>query len=284
MSLVRNVPHIVPQVKAELTIGEVVAATGLGESTLRAWERRYGFPSPGRGAGGARRYRREDIEQILRVMGERDRGVGLASAIARAGAAPPPPASFFAGLRECRPELRPLSASKRDLLALTRAIEIESGSRGGEPIWIGGFQREHYYRRSEKRWRKMIRGSTRAMVFADFAAQRSPAGGPDELPLPPDHPAINEWVLVCVAASHAAALITRERPGPGETERRFDCLFTVEPEAVRETAAVAVALAAPTDPALADSLASELDSLPAPGAEAQLRLAAAITTRSSLRG
>ncbi len=267
--------------EAELTIGDVVAATGLGESTLRAWERRYGFPSPGRGAGGARRYRREDIERILQVMGERDRGTGLATAIARVGAAPAPPGSFYSGLCERRPDLQPAVSSKRLLLALTRAIEDECGARGGEPIWIGGFQRERFYRRSEARWRALTGGSVRALVFADFAERRSPADGPEELPLPPDHPVMNEWVLVCAAAGHAAALITRERPDPAATEmeRRFDSLFTVDPEAVREAAGVGVALAAPTDPALADALASDLDSLPGPNAATQLQLATAITSR-----
>src|ERR1700759_1467530 len=33
---------------AALSIGDVVAATGVGEATLRAWERRFGFPSPRR--------------------------------------------------------------------------------------------------------------------------------------------------------------------------------------------------------------------------------------------
>ena len=31
-------------VGASLSIGDVVAATGVGEATLRAWERRFGFP------------------------------------------------------------------------------------------------------------------------------------------------------------------------------------------------------------------------------------------------
>jgi DICT domain-containing protein len=271
----------VSNAEAELTIGDVVAATGLGESTLRAWERRYGFPSPGRGVGASRRYRREDVERILQVMGERDRGVGLARAIARAGAAPPPPASFFAGLRERRPELRPASASKRHLLPLSRAIENASFPCRDEPIWIGSFQHERFYRSSEERWRQLTSGSTRALVFADFAARRSPVGGPEELPLADGHPAMNEWVLISIGASHAAALVAIERPEPAasELERSFECLFTVEPTVVREAAGVAVALVVATDPALADSLASELDSLPEPGAESQLRMASAITTR-----
>ena len=34
--------------EAFLSIGDVVTATGVGEATLRAWERRFGFPDPRR--------------------------------------------------------------------------------------------------------------------------------------------------------------------------------------------------------------------------------------------
>ena len=37
---------------ATLSIGDVVAATGVGEATLRAWERRFGFPTPRREPSG----------------------------------------------------------------------------------------------------------------------------------------------------------------------------------------------------------------------------------------
>jgi DNA-binding transcriptional MerR regulator len=43
---------------ASLSIGDVVAATGIGEATLRAWERRFGFPAPRREPSGHRRYSR----------------------------------------------------------------------------------------------------------------------------------------------------------------------------------------------------------------------------------
>ena len=46
------------------TIADVERDTGLSKDTLRVWERRYGFPTPGRDAHGERCY---DDEQLLRL-------------------------------------------------------------------------------------------------------------------------------------------------------------------------------------------------------------------------
>ena len=50
--------------EAALSIGDVVAATGVGEATLRAWERRFGFPAPRREPSGHRRYSAGEVERI----------------------------------------------------------------------------------------------------------------------------------------------------------------------------------------------------------------------------
>lgn len=52
---------------ALLTIRQVTEATGVPAATLRAWERRYGFPVPHRTAGGHRRYSADDIERLARA-------------------------------------------------------------------------------------------------------------------------------------------------------------------------------------------------------------------------
>jgi DNA-binding transcriptional MerR regulator/methylmalonyl-CoA mutase cobalamin-binding subunit len=49
---------------ASLTIGEVSEATGIPASTLRTWERRYGFPDPSRNEIGHRRYDRQTLERL----------------------------------------------------------------------------------------------------------------------------------------------------------------------------------------------------------------------------
>lgn len=50
-----------------LTLSAVERVTGLSRDILRAWEKRYGFPAPGREANGERRYPAEQVER-LRLM------------------------------------------------------------------------------------------------------------------------------------------------------------------------------------------------------------------------
>lgn len=49
------------------SIGVVARQTGIAIGTLRKWEERYGYPSPVRLKSGQRRYRAEDIENLLIV-------------------------------------------------------------------------------------------------------------------------------------------------------------------------------------------------------------------------
>jgi DNA-binding transcriptional MerR regulator/methylmalonyl-CoA mutase cobalamin-binding subunit len=49
---------------APLSIGSVERETGLSKDTLRIWERRYGFPQPGRDAFGERVYALEDVRKL----------------------------------------------------------------------------------------------------------------------------------------------------------------------------------------------------------------------------
>jgi hypothetical protein len=50
-----------------LSIAAVERETGLGKDTLRAWERRYGFPVPRRDAGGARGYPRALVDRLVLI-------------------------------------------------------------------------------------------------------------------------------------------------------------------------------------------------------------------------
>ncbi|MBK5912999.1 MerR family transcriptional regulator [Rhodocyclus purpureus] len=47
-----------------LNIGSVERDTGLGKDTLRAWERRYGFPTPDRDEHGERLYPAEQVDRL----------------------------------------------------------------------------------------------------------------------------------------------------------------------------------------------------------------------------
>ena len=49
---------------AVYNIKAVVLETGLKPPTIRAWERRYGLPSPQRTEGGHRQYTQRDIDTL----------------------------------------------------------------------------------------------------------------------------------------------------------------------------------------------------------------------------
>jgi DNA-binding transcriptional MerR regulator/methylmalonyl-CoA mutase cobalamin-binding subunit len=48
-------------------MGAVTRRTGIGEHTLRAWERRFGFPHPERLASGHRRYPADQVRRLLLI-------------------------------------------------------------------------------------------------------------------------------------------------------------------------------------------------------------------------
>jgi DNA-binding transcriptional MerR regulator/methylmalonyl-CoA mutase cobalamin-binding subunit len=48
-------------------MGAVTRRTGLGEHTLRAWERRFGFPNPVRLPSGHRRFSHEQVRHLLKI-------------------------------------------------------------------------------------------------------------------------------------------------------------------------------------------------------------------------
>ena len=238
---------------------DVVSRTGVPAGTLRMWEARYGFPAPDRLASGHRRYSPGDCEAIARVLEERERGLSLPAAIERARAAPAgPEPSLFAALRAARPALAPHVMPKRALIALSHAIEDEWLARAERSRLFASFQRERFYRASEPRWREMARTADLTVAFADFARPRVRQGGVCELPLPDDAPLRREWAIVCEGERLSVALTAWElasQPPADDLERRFETIWTVEPEPVRHVANAAAALAAriePNLPALGD--------------------------------
>lgn len=266
----------------DLSIGDVVEATGLGEATLRAWERRYGFPEPRRTQSGHRRYGQEDVERLLRVVEERDRGTALAVAIERSRGASTEIPSLFARLRAQRPDLLPMRARKREMIHLSHAIEDESASHAERGILIGSFQRERFYRQAEPRWNELARGCEVAFAFADFKRLRRPRGAAAELPVDRSHPIAREWGLICLAPGHAAAMVAWEPPAvapPRDGAREFEVLLSVDPAVVREAAEAAASIAAPVDAKIAATLRARLADEPSPRSDSQLRLATAITAR-----
>jgi DNA-binding transcriptional MerR regulator len=268
---------------ATLSIGDVVAATGVGEATLRAWERRFGFPSPRREPSGHRRYSRDEVERIRAVVRERDRGLSLAVAIERVNVEPSGPPSLFAPLRERRPDLLPVALRKPQMLHLTRAVEEESAARAERALMIGAFQRPEFYRASEARWQRLGRGAGQTFVLATFEEARRPDGGPVEVPIQSGAPVADEWAVICLAPGYSACLIGWETVGAtgrADDERTFDALLSVEPSVVREVAGAAVSIAAEGEPRVAERARAYLDRIPDSSQRSQLRLAGAITARA----
>ena len=244
-------------------MGEVVERTGVPAGTLRMWETRYGFPVPERLESGHRRYTARDSEDILRVVAERERGLSLPAAIERVRAAPAQPdPSLFATLRRASPTLAPRVVPKRALVALSRAIEDEVCARADRCLLFGAFQRVRFFRASERRWREMARTAELAIAFADFERPRVRADGVSELPLEGDAPLSREWALICEGDHLSVALTAWEVPAVDEVadgQRRFETVWTVEPDAVRHVARAAAALAARVEPELIRERAGRLD-------------------------
>ena len=60
----------------------VVQRTGIPATTIRAWERRYGYPMPRRDTGGQRLYSERDVDGIRWLSEQTMQGVAISRAIA----------------------------------------------------------------------------------------------------------------------------------------------------------------------------------------------------------
>lgn len=64
-----------------LSIGTVERETGVAKDTLRVWEKRYGFPAPGRDSNGERVYSRDQVDKLLLIKRLIDRGARPAKVV-----------------------------------------------------------------------------------------------------------------------------------------------------------------------------------------------------------
>lgn len=253
---------------SELTMREVAARTGVEAPTLRMWEQRHGFPDPDRLPSGHRRYSARDVELIQQVLRDREAGLGLKAAIGKAKLASAiaphelDDDSIFAGLRRRRPELAPYLLPKRTLLAVSHAIEDECGAGAEKAMLFASFQRERFYRGAEARWRDLAGPARFAVVLADFAGLREPAGAPVEVPIDRSDPIGREWSVICDAPSLTACLSGWERPGQSDVadpDRDFEMFWSVDPTLVREASLVACSIIERTAPEVADRLRPALE-------------------------
>lgn len=269
-------------VDASLAIGELARRTGVSEATLRAWERRHGFPAPARLPGGHRRYDAADVDRVLRVADERELGMPLAEAIRRATAVEGQPAGGpFAAVRSAVPELAPQPLPKPALVRLSHAIENEVASWGRGGVLAGAFQRPTFFRQAEPRWIAMSRSVAICFVLAGFRTKRIARRGPRLLPLPPDSPLDREWALVWDGPLAGACLLARELPSP---DRVFDTVWSVDPAIVRRASRALSATASLTDRGTQVAAERVLDDCPLPDLRSQLRLGAAISARALAAG
>jgi DICT domain-containing protein len=271
------------RVKPSYGIGEVVERTGVAEATLRMWERRYGFPAPERLASGHRRFSERDVELIRSVAAKRASGLALPVAIEQARSLESQPTlSVYAALRRRRPDLEPRTLLKPMMLALTRAIEDETLARAERSIVFGSFQRERFYRQSQNRWRELARTADVAVVLADFTRLRTRRGEPTEVPVPREHPLNREWALVCEGEDFALCLTGWEPPESArlpDWQRRFEAIWSVEPDAVREASLICAGIAEAQRPALIAAAQARLQTPLALSLGAQLRLSTAVSAR-----
>lgn len=231
-----------------LSIRDVTRRTGVETATLRMWEQRHGFPDPERLPSGHRRYSNIDVELIRQVTRDREAGLGLKAAIDRAKRAARGERaiieddSIYSGLRRRRSDLQPHLLPKSAMVSVSHAIEDECAARSAEALLFGSFQRERFYRQAEPRWRDLTANAECAFVLADFAEIRRPAGGPAEVAIDHTEPSMREWSLVYDAPGFGAVLSGWERPGQEtllDSERRFEAIWSVEPELVRDASTVA---------------------------------------------
>src|SRR5918997_658711 len=68
-------------VTEELTATEVAALVGVPATTIRSWERRYGWPRPARTIGGHRRYSSAEIDHVRALRDEIARGRSAQQAV-----------------------------------------------------------------------------------------------------------------------------------------------------------------------------------------------------------
>ena len=188
--------------------------------------------------------------------------------------------SVYAALRRRRPDLEPRTLLKPMMLALTHAIEDEaSPRRAAGPVRL--FPAPALLSSGEPRWRELSRAAdTASCCRLRPAAHAAPR--PAEVPVPREHPLNREWALVCEGEAFALCLTGWEAPesaGASDQWRRFETIWSVEPDVVREASRICVAIAAARRPALVDAARSRLQAPPALAPESQLRLAGAVTAR-----
>jgi DNA-binding transcriptional MerR regulator len=249
-----------PAVVDTLTIGELAARTGVAAGTLRMWESRHGFPRPRRSSSGHRRYSSADATLVEQVLRHRAAGLSLAAAIERAqGWTPTPDRSIFAALRRRRPDLPVQRLGHPVMLAMSRAIEDECLARASHGVLAGSFQRPRHFHAAAHRWHALAATVDTAFVLAEFD-RSSPRSRPARLAVAAGDPAAREWAVVCFADDLRVCLAGWEMPrATARSQRLFEAIWTMDPDAVATALGAACALARQAAPRLAAEVDERLE-------------------------
>ena len=235
---------------AGLTIGELAKRTGVAVATLRAWERRHGFPVPQRLPSGHRRYVDADVQAVLAVVRDRAAGSTVEAALAQARARRQAPrTSLFATVRDALPDVPPVALSHTAMLAVSRAIEDEAAVRADAPIFVGTFQEAANWRRTKPTWRR-IAARSEAVVAVAVGILGGASGNLCEVAVAAEQPIAQEWAVICDSPTFSACLVGVERPARSDSRRIFEALWTVQPLGVREAARTAATIASAAGAAL----------------------------------
>jgi DICT domain-containing protein len=140
----------------------------------------------------------------------------------------PPTPSIFAAVVEAstRPAAR---RSRRAMLAISRAIEDACAASGESAALVGSFQREDVFRRCERRWVDLARGSQVCVALADFATG-SQHDGIVEVPTGDAAPMRREWSVAVLGPHLHACLAGWE--WPGEETGYFEAIWSVDRDVV----------------------------------------------------
>ena len=160
-------------------------------------------------------------------------------------------------------------------------MEDECCARAEQAVIFASFQRQRYYRQSQDRWNELARTARVVVAFADFSESPAVTGtSPVKVAVPADAPLRREWILVCAAPDYPACLTGWEFPGQqgdADAARRFEVLWSVDPQVVRDAAVICARLAESFAPGLGHLL-SDLPPDPPP-ASADLRRAIGLLNR-----
>jgi len=253
-----------------MAIKDVAEATGIAAGTIRMWEQRFGFPVPERTPSGYRMYSEDDVDALRRVVAFKARGLSVPAALERARrwAGPSDQPSIYAAIAAHSKPVRSHVLRKPTLFAISRAIEDETLARAARPVVFGAFQEAKHYRSVEHRYRRIARNADAVVVFADFESDQQGAGEPIEVGIESGDALGNEWAVVVDAPGYAACLIGWEQPdseadrGLRDSERRFEAIWTLDPDVVRRAALAGTEIARRSDPDLGERLKELLDDRP----------------------